>query len=119
MIIRNNDLPREDIEGYAGGQGVLEFTKLVPTELLKDEAKLIKFIRFQPGAGLGEHAHVDNFEVYYILGGHGIAVDDGKEVAVTTGDVVYTADGASHSIRDAGDGDLVMLACVIYENKAE
>ena len=24
MIIRNNDLPREDIEGYAGGQGVLE-----------------------------------------------------------------------------------------------
>ena len=110
MIIRNNDLPREDIEGYAGGQGVLEFTTLVPTELL---------IRFQPGAGLGEHAHVDNFEVYYILGGHGIAVDDGKEVAVTTGDVVYTADGASHSIRDAGDGDLVMLACVIYENKAE
>lgn len=40
MIIRNNDLPREDIEGYAGGQGVLEFTTLVPTELLKDEAKL-------------------------------------------------------------------------------
>ena len=113
MIIRNNDLPREDIEGYAGGQGVLEFTTLVPTELLKDEAKLFKVIRFQPGAGLGEHAHVD------ILGGHGIAVDDGKEVAVTTGDVVYTADGASHSIRDAGDGDLVMLACVIYENKAE
>ena len=35
MIIRNNDLPREDIEGYAGGQGVLEFTTLVPTELLK------------------------------------------------------------------------------------
>ena len=119
MLIRNNDLPREDIEGYAGGQGVLEFTTLVPTELLKDEAKLFKVIRFQPGAGLGEHAHVDNFEVYYILGGHGIAVDDGKEVAVTTGDVVYTADGASHSIRDAGDGDLAMLACVIYENKAE
>ena len=66
MIIRNNDLPREDIEGYAGGQGVLEFTTLVPTELLKDEAKLFKVIRFQPGAGLGEHAHVDNFEVYYM-----------------------------------------------------
>ena len=49
MIIRNNDLPREDIEGYAGGQGVLEFTTLVPTELLKDEAKLFKVIRFQPG----------------------------------------------------------------------
>ena len=76
-------------------------------------------IRFQPGAGLGEHAHVDNYEIYYILGGHGIAVDSGEEVAVTTGDVVYTADGATHSIRDAGDGDLVMLACVIYENKAD
>lgn len=119
MIIRANELAKENIEGYAGGQGVLEFTTLVPTELLKDEAKLFKVIRFQPGAGLGEHAHVDNFEVYYILGGHGIAVDNGQEYEVTTGDVVYTADGASHSIRDAGNGDLVMLACVIYENKAE
>lgn len=118
MIIRNNDQVRENIEGYAGGSGVLEFTTLVPTELLKDEAKLFKVIRFQPGAGLGEHAHVNNFEVYYILSGHGIAVDNGEEIAVTTGDIVYTADGASHSIRDAGDGDLAMLACVIYENKA-
>lgn len=112
MIIRDNEQQRENIEGYAGGQGILEFTTLVPTELLKDEAKLFKVIRFQPGAGLGEHAHVDNYEIYYILGGHGIAVDGGEEVAVTTGD------GATHSIRDAGDGDLVMLACVIYENKA-
>ena len=119
MIIRDKEQLRENIEGYAGGQGVLEFTTLVPAELLKDEAKLFKVLRFQPGAGLGEHAHVDNYEIYYILGGHGIAVDSGEEVAVTTGDVVYTADGATHSIRDAGDGDLVMLACVIYENKAE
>ena len=34
MIIRNNDLQREKIEGYAGGQGLLEFTTLLPTELL-------------------------------------------------------------------------------------
>lgn len=118
MIIRNNDLPRESIEGYAGGQGVLEFTTLLPTELLKDEAKLFKVIKFHAGAGLGLHSHVDNYEIYYILDGHGIVLDDGTEVAVSSGDVVYTADGASHSIRDAGDGDLVMLACVIYENKA-
>ena len=119
MIIRNNDLPREDIEGYAGGQGVLEFTTLVPSYLHKDDAIPFYPIGFEPGACIGEHSHEDNIELYFFLGGHGIAVDDGKEVAVTTGDVVYTADGASHSIRDAGDGDLVMLACVIYENKAE
>lgn len=118
MIIRSNEQKCINQENYAGGNGIVEFRALVPDEKLKGEAKLFKVLSFQPGAGLGEHAHVDNFEIYYILKGHGIAVDDGVEVAVAPGDVVYTADGASHSIRDAGDGDLVMLACVIYENKA-
>ena len=43
--------------------------------------------------------------------------DNGEEIEVGPGDVVYTADGATHSIRDAGNGDLVMLAAVIFENK--
>ena len=118
MIIRDKDQVRENIENYAGGQGMIEFTHMVPTELLKDEAKLFKILTFSAGAGLGEHAHVDNYEVYYILDGEGICVDDGQEVAVHKGDMIYTADGASHSIRDAGEGNLVMLAVVIYENKA-
>lgn len=118
MIIKDQDQIRENIENYAGGEGIIEFNTIVPTELLKDEAKLFKILSFQAGAGLGEHAHVDNYEIYYILDGKGICVDDGQEVVVTKGDMIYTADGASHSIRDAGEGNLVMLAAVIFENKA-
>ena len=119
MIIRANEQECVNQENYAGGNGIVEFRTLVPDTLLKKEAKLFKLLSFQPGAGLGEHAHVDNYEIYYILKGHGIVIDNGEAVEVTAGDIVYTADGASHSIRDAGEGELVMLACIIYENKAE
>ncbi|MDO4280511.1 MAG: cupin domain-containing protein [Peptococcaceae bacterium] len=118
MIIRDQEQVSETMENYAGGQGKIDFKTVVPPALLKDEAKLFKVLSFDAGAAIGDHAHVDNYEIYYILEGEGIAVDNGQEITVHPGDVVYTADGATHSIRDAGDGNLVMLACVIYENKA-
>ncbi|MEE0229293.1 MAG: cupin domain-containing protein [Peptococcaceae bacterium] len=119
MIIRENEQERVNQENYAGGNGVIEFKAIVPDECLKGEAKIFKVLTFEKGAGIGNHAHVDNYEIYYILQGKGIAVDNGEEIEVGPGDVVYTADGATHSIRDAGNGDLVMLAAVIFENKAE
>ncbi len=117
MIIRDIAMERVPRENHLGGTGKVEFKHLVPVELLKGEAKMFSVLTFEPGAGLGVHDHVDNFEIYYILSGKATAIDDGKEVEVFPGDVIYTADGASHSITNTGDSDMVMLATVIFENK--
>ena len=45
------------------------------------------------------------------------AIDDGKEVKVYPGDLIYTADGNTHAITNTGKTPMVMLATVIYENK--
>lgn len=120
MIIRANDRPQEVHDNYSGGQGRITFTALLPDEaLLKGEGRFFKTMAFAPGASIGEHVHSGNIALYIILAGHGIAIDDGQTVPVQRGDVLYTTDGDSHGLRDGGDGSLVVLACVLLENKAK
>lgn len=111
MIIHANDQPQETLENYSGGKGHITFTTLLP-----DDA-LFKVMAFAPGASIGEHPHKDNIALYIVLAGHGIALDDGIAKDIAAGDVLYTTDGGTHGIRDAGNGDLVVLACVLLENR--
>lgn len=119
MIIHAKDRPQEVHDDYSGGQGRITFTALLPDEaLLKGEARFFKTMAFAPGASIGEHVHDGNVALYVVLAGHGIAADDGVARPVAAGDVLVTTDGASHGMRDAGDGDLVVLGCVLLENRA-
>lgn len=119
MIIHKNERPQEHHNDYSGGHGRITFTALLPNEaLLKDEGRFFKTMAFAPGASIGEHVHDGNIALYVVLAGHGIAIDNGVAQEISTGDVLYTTDGASHGIRDAGNGDLVVLGCVLLENCA-
>lgn len=118
MIIHANDQPRETHENYSGGKGRITFTTLLPDDaLFKDEARFFKVMAFAPGASIGEHPHSGNIALYIVLAGHGIALDDGIAKDIAAGDVLYTTDGGTHGIRDAGNGDLIVLACVLLENR--
>ena len=119
MIIKHADMQVTPETNFAGGQGVTTFTELVPLELLRDEAKLFKHVTIDVGASIGPHSHVDNYEVYYILSGQGEVDDNGTPVSVEPGDVVYTADGATHSLTNTGDVPIEMVAVIIYENKGK
>lgn len=119
MIIHKNERPQETLENYSGGSGRITFTALLPDEaLLKGEGRFFKTMAFAPGASIGEHVHAGNIALYVVLAGRGIATDNGYEQPVAAGDVLYTTDGGTHGIRDAGDGDLVVLGCVLLENRA-
>lgn len=117
MIIKKKDIEVTTVENLAGGKGQVTLHDLVPTAFLKDEAKLFKRISVGVGASIGTHDHTGNYEVYYILSGQGIVDDNGREVAVSAGDVVYTTDGATHSLTNTGDEPCEMIAVIIYENK--
>lgn len=117
MIIREKDMTREIRVKPLGGEGQGEFKDLVPPELLKGEARMFNLVTLEPGAAIGLHDHTGNFEIYYLLTGKGLCNDNGQDVEVEAGDVVYTADGAQHSLKNIGDDPLVMVASVIFENK--
>jgi mannose-6-phosphate isomerase-like protein (cupin superfamily) len=62
----------------------------------------------KPGSGIGLHEQKED-EIYYVLSGTGTMTLDGKTVNVTPGTAVLTRTGSSHSLRQTGSEDLVIL----------
>ena len=63
---------------------------------------------FKPGSGVGLHTQKED-EIYYVLSGRGQMTLDGKTVDVTPGTAVLTRTGSSHSLKQVGDEELVVL----------
>ncbi len=63
---------------------------------------------FHPGSGVGLHTQKED-EIYYVLSGRGQMTLDGKTVDVTPGTAVLTRTGSSHSLKQVGNEDLVVL----------
>ena len=63
---------------------------------------------FKPGSDVGHHVQKED-EIYYVLSGKGTMVLDGKTVDITPGTAVLTRTGSSHSLKQVGDEDLVIM----------
>ena len=87
-----------------GGQTVgYSFFSKVPNLKLVFRKRALK-----PGSGIGLHVQRED-EIYYVLSGTGTMTLDGKTVDVTPGTAVLTRTGSSHSLRQTGRDDLVIL----------
>lgn len=87
-----------------GGQTVgYSFFRDVPNLKLVFRKRALK-----PGSGIGLHEQKED-EIYYVLSGTGTMTLDGKTVDVTPGTAVLTRTGSSHSLRQTGSDDLVIL----------
>jgi len=62
----------------------------------------------KPGSGIGLHEQKED-EIYYVLSGRGQMTLDGKTVDVTPGTAILTRTGSSHSLKQVGSEDLVIL----------
>ena len=63
---------------------------------------------FKPGSGVGPHEQKED-EIYYVLSGKGTMTLDGKTVDITPGTAVLTRTGSTHSLKQVGDEELVVL----------
>lgn len=87
-----------------GGQTVgYSFFGKVPNLKLVFRKRALK-----PGSGIGLHEQKED-EIYYVLSGRGVMTLDGKTVEVSPGTAVLTRTGSSHSLKQVGDEDLVIL----------
>ena len=87
-----------------GGQTVgYSFFSKVPKLGLVFRKRALK-----PGSGIGLHEQQED-EIYYVLSGKGTMVLDGRTVDITPGTAVLTRTGSSHSLKQVGDEDLVIM----------
>ena len=83
-----------------------------------DKTPGMKFVfrkrALHPGAGVGHHEQHED-EVYYVLSGRGVMTVDGTAVDMTPGTALLTRPGSTHSLKQVGSDDLVVL--ISYEIK--
>jgi mannose-6-phosphate isomerase-like protein (cupin superfamily) len=115
MIIDTNQITEVVRENAYGGAGRLLSRPMLSEEQWKGVITLCNRLRLEPGSEIGLHAHVDDFELYYIIQGTGTVNDDGEIKPVGPGSLVYTADGAQHNLVNTGDEILELLAIVLKD----
>ena len=106
MIIDFNAIPERTAPCPHGGEG--EFT----AKTYADPQRRIVPCRIHPGASIGPHSHDTSEEILYVLYGNGIALCDGMEEPLYTDVCHICPKGSSHSIKNTGMTDLVLLTVI-------
>ena len=105
IIEHDNDVAREEPGTHKGGGQTVGYSFF---RNAKDLKLVFRKRALKPGSAIGYHEQHED-EIYYVLSGRGIMKLDGKEVEVGPGTAVLTRPGSSHSIKQVGTEDLVIL----------
>ncbi|MGE5814604.1 MAG: cupin domain-containing protein [Acidobacteriota bacterium] len=82
---------------------------------IKDLPFVFRKRALHPGSGIGHHQQKED-EIYYVLSGKGELTLDGKRSDVGPGTAILTRVGSTHSLRQVGAEDLVII--IVYPNAA-
>ena len=69
--------------------------------------------RIHPGGSIGLHSHPTSDDLNFVLAGTGVALCDGQEEPLETGECHLCKKGSHHSIQKTSEGDLVLLTVVV------
>ena len=117
-MIRRSGERTSIVKTMFGGPGEMEAKQILNDGEFADKGRLFNHVTLKPGAAIGKHQHNNEFEVYYILSGHGTYDDNGTPVEVGPGDVTCCPHGERHGILNTGTGDLVFIALILFDKKS-
>ena len=83
---------------------------------VSNPALLFRKRALHPGSAIGAHKQ-DVDEVYYVLSGTGELTLDGEKHQVSAGTAILTRPGSSHSLKQTGADDLVIIIAYPPETK--
>jgi mannose-6-phosphate isomerase-like protein (cupin superfamily) len=105
IIERDADIARDEPGTHNGGGMTIGYSFFAKVPNLK---LVFRKRAFHPGSGVGLHEQKED-EIYYVLSGKGRMTLDGKDYDVTPGTAILTRTGSSHSLKQMGSDDLVVL----------
>ena len=114
MVRKHADMDRLEKHEMRGGAGTIHMKEIVKAEELMGKGRLFNHITVNPGCSIGRHEHIGEAEIFYILSGQGIADDNGTQVLLEPGDMLYTGDGCYHALRNEGEVPLEMVAVILF-----
>ena len=107
MIATTDNMKQITIPGFCGGEGRAVLTALFERGVLT--ANVVK-VTLEPGCSCGEHDHTEDSDLYFMLEGEIVMLEDGKEYVLHAGDVEYCTPGHSHGAINRSDKPASFLA---------
>ena len=100
-------------ENMRGGNGTVKIEHLwEPGSEMLGHNRMAARLTLPPGGSIGFHNHEKEDEIFVIVKGQAEADDNGKISLLNAGDTLLTGNGAGHSIRNVGEGDLELIAII-------
>lgn len=116
MVKRKDELTVIRNEHMKGGNKTVLITKAVEQDEINGKSRLIAKITLEPGASIGEHTHLDEEEIFYIIKGSATYNDNGTVVTLNEGDSCACLGGQSHSIsNDTNEVCELMAVILLYK----
>ncbi len=107
----------EYAEHVQGGEGRILRDKLVPADKLGGPCSYLACISLEPGNSIGEHQHVGDNELYYLINGSALYTEDGVEYQVKAGDAMFCDEGSTHGIVNNCDETISFVAVMQKTNE--
>jgi mannose-6-phosphate isomerase-like protein (cupin superfamily) len=114
IIEHDADVAKNEPGTHKGGGETIGYSFFAKVPNLK---LIFRKRALHPGSGIGLHTQTED-EIYYVLSGRGTMTLDGTSVDITPGTAVLTRTGSSHSLKQVGSEDLVILINYEVEPKA-
>ncbi len=112
MLIKNGEGIKEYKVIRNGVGEIFLVNKFGPDETA-NRCKMVAELNLEPGQCTGYHAHTDDIELFYMLEGELVYVEDSEETVIKAGDCTSTANGSKHQIINRSDKPARILAIVI------
>ena len=114
-IHKKENLITLDKPKAGGGVGTLygkyAFTRDMPP--MENPVREIAWLTLKPGDSVGFHKHEVNEDIYIVISGTGVFInDDGTKHEVEAGDITIARLGQSHAIDNTGNEDLVFISVI-------
>ncbi|MBE6935349.1 MAG: cupin domain-containing protein [Ruminococcaceae bacterium] len=113
MIKKLTEMPVSGHDNWCRGRGHADALHLLTAEETRGRIRDAMLITVEKGGFIGDHPHVDDADLYYIIEGTARVDDNGVLKEITAGELSYTQEGEHHSIENIGDGELKFLALVL------
>ncbi len=107
MIGKLENMKQIRIPEFCGGTGSAVLTPPFERGTLTGN---VVVVTLEPGNTVGEHEHTDDSDLYYVLDGEIIMIEDGQEYVCHRGDVEYCTPGHTHGAVNRSDKPASFLA---------
>jgi quercetin dioxygenase-like cupin family protein len=84
--------------------------KMGKSTIFESARVLVGLNAFEPGQEHALHAHAGQDKIYQVVEGDGVFLLDGRELAMTAGDLLIAPEGIAHGVRNTGSRRLLVLA---------